>query len=95
MTEALPFRFRLLDYMSEVESASANTVMKGLSKEYGDKKYFKKPEVVEHLMSMYANGLLDEIDVVFDSNNDLEIFYSINDAGKDLLKKYLPKWWKK
>ncbi len=94
MSEMLPFRFKLLEYLGSVETASPATALVALKSEYGQMKYFKKKEVEEHFLSMKANGIADEVNVTFDENGDLECFYTITEYGRSLLDKYLPKWYK-
>ena len=53
--ELLPFRARLLDYMSKVDEASPQKAMEDLREEYGHKKYFTKEKVIEDFLSMQAN----------------------------------------
>lgn len=93
MSEMLPFRFKLLDYLNSRGTASAQTAMEDLRNEYGDKKYFRLKEVEEHFLSMNANGLAEEKDVKMCQDGTLETFYSITDYGKELLEKYLPAWY--
>ncbi|MPQ43633.1 hypothetical protein [Clostridium tarantellae] len=93
MRQKLPMRFRILHFFTEVEEASVYEVLKGLKKEYGSEKFFKKDLMIEDLLSMKENGLIDSkrLELV---NDELNVYYSINEDGKNLLKKYLPKAWK-
>lgn len=93
MADILPLRFRILHYISTVDKASADQIMKALEPEYGTEKQFKKEVFVDHLLDMKANFILDDNDVTLDDKGDLVVYYSINDEGKGLLKKYLPKRW--
>ena len=54
-SDLLPFRARLLDYMSKVDEASPLQAMDDLRGEYGHKKYFTKEKVIEDFLSMQAN----------------------------------------
>lgn len=89
----LPFRFRLLDYLGSVDSATPKESMVALESEYGQMKYFNLPEVEEHFLSMRANGIADEIDVQLDEDGQVEARYRITDFGRELLDKYLPSWY--
>jgi len=93
MADTLPLRFRMLHYLSTVDKACADEIMKALEAEYGTEKQFAKKVVLDHLLNMKANFIVDDNDVELDHKGDLVIYYSINDEGRRLLRKYLPKRW--
>lgn len=93
MADTLPLRFRLLHYISTVEKTTVEQIMKALQPEYGAEKQFKKAVFIDHVLDMKANFIIDDNDVVFDDKGELVIYYCINDEGRRLLKKYLPKRW--
>ncbi len=93
MADILPLRFRMLHYISTVEKTSVDQIMKALEPEYGLEKQFKKEVLMEHFLDMKANLIIEDNDVVFDDKGELLIYYSINDEGRRLLEKYLPKRW--
>jgi len=93
MADTLPLRFRMLHYLSTVDKACADEIMKALEAEYGTEKQFTKKVVMDHLLNMKANFIVDDNDVVLDNNRELVIYYSINGEGRRLLRKYLPKRW--
>ncbi|GAB6158182.1 hypothetical protein JCM39194_13820 [Desulfotomaculum varum] len=95
MAGILPLRFRILHYLSTVDKACVDEVMKALEPEYGTEKQFKKEVFLDHLLDMKANFIIDDNDAVINDKGELVIYYSINEEGKTLLKKYLPKWWQK
>ncbi|AEG60340.1 hypothetical protein V6C32_00160 [Desulforamulus ruminis] len=95
MKDLLPLRFRILHYLSTVEKACVDEIMKALKPEYGTEKQFKKQVFMNHLLDMKANFILDDNDVALDEKGELVIYYSINPEGRKLLKKYLPKRWTK
>lgn len=95
MRNRLPLRFRILHYLSTVEKACVDEIMKALEPEYGTEKQFKRSVFMDHLLDMKANFILDDNDVALDHKGELVVYYSINDEGRKLLKKYLPKWWTK
>ncbi len=95
MAELLPLRFRLLHYISTVDKTCADEIMQALKPEYGTEKQFAKEVFVEHLLDLKANFVIDDNEVRLDDKGELVIYYSINEEGKRLLKKYLPKHWQK
>lgn len=93
MADTLPLRFRILHYVSTVDKAAVEQIMKALEPEYGTEKQFTNKVFMDHLLDMKANFIIDDNDVALDEKGGLIIYYSINDEGKRLLKKYLPKGW--
>lgn len=93
MADLLPLRFRMLHYISTVDKTCANDIMKALEPEYGTEKQFRKEVFVEHLLDLKANFVIDDNEVAVDDKGELVVYYSINDEGRRLLKKYLPKSW--
>lgn len=86
-----PIRFRVLEYMSTVEKASPDDMMQAMKAEYGKERHFTKASFIDHAMSLKANGLLDDVHVEINDKKELVIFYAINDEGKRMLSKYMPK----
>ena len=94
MKQILPLRFRMLHFFSTVKEVSADSILEGLKDEYGSERQFSKKNFVEHLLTMKENGIIDETKLELDKNGELKIYYAINDEGRSLLKKYLPKSWR-
>lgn len=94
MADLLPLRFRILHYISTVEKASVDQVMKALEPEYGTEKQFKKAVFMDHLLDMKANFIIDDNEAVLDEKGELIVYYTINAEGQRLLDKYLPKSWR-
>ena len=70
-SDLLPFRARLLDYMSKVDEASPLQAMDDLRGEYGHKKYFTKEKVIEDFLSMQANEQVVQTRARFDDSGDV------------------------
>ena len=94
MKNVLPMRFRLLHHLSTVKENTVDDIMNALKSEYGDEKQFNKINLSDSLFSMKENGLIEDTKVELDSSGELCIYYSINDFGRALLQKYIPKSWK-
>lgn len=90
----LPIRTRVLHYMSTVDQADTDRVMEGLKAEYGTEKQFNKNNFIDHMLSLKANGLLDEVSYEMGSGNELKVFYKINEEGQRTISKFLPKKWR-
>jgi len=93
MADTLPLRFRILHYLSTVDKACAAEIMQALEPEYGTERQFTKKVVMDHLLNMKANAIVDDNEVALGPQGELIIYYSVNDQGRRLLKKYLPKRW--
>lgn len=90
----LPIRTRVLHFMSSVKQADIGLVMDGLKNEYGNERQFTKANFIDHMLSLKANGLIDEVSYDMDEKGELCIFYKINDEGRSTIQKFLPKKWK-
>lgn len=86
-----PIRFKVLEYMSKVDKVSPSVIMEAMRAEYGNERHFTKESFVDHTMSLKANGLLDDAGAELNDKNELVLFYTINDEGRRMLKKYMPK----
>lgn len=87
---ALPFRFRVLKELEE-QTLNVEELMTCLHREYGAEKQFSKEACLDHLLSLKENGLLHEEKAVLTDTQQLLVSYQINDMGKQMLEKYLPK----
>ncbi|MEY8000896.1 hypothetical protein AB8U03_11940 [Clostridium sp. Mt-5] len=94
MRSLLPLRFGVLYYLDKVDKACADDVLVGLKSEYGTERQFNKSSINDHLLSMRENGIVKDTDAKLEKDGTLCLYYSINEEGRDLLKKYLPKSWR-
>lgn len=90
MDHLLPLRFRLLHFLSTVDKANVDQMMKGLFNEYGKESQFTKARFINHALSMKANFVIDEAELAVTDDGQLDIYYCINDEGRRLLATYLP-----
>ncbi|MBO0472871.1 hypothetical protein IGL98_001611 [Enterococcus sp. DIV0840] len=86
----LPLRFRVLKELEE-KKMHFQELMTCLHPEYGTEKQFNEAAFLDHVLALKENGLLDEADAYINEQNQLLTTYQINDAGKEMLRKYLPK----
>lgn len=91
----LPVRTAVLNYLFDVNDADVNEIMKALESTYGKEKQFTKARFIDHVMSLEANGLVEETSYGLDSNYELSVRYKINDEGINSVKKYVPKQFRK
>ena len=86
-----PLNYAILLYFTEHEEGDADTVMEALAPEYGSYRIFKKPAVIESLMTAKENGLLDEVraELSSEKEDELRVWYTLTDYGKDLIQRFL------
>ena len=87
----LPARTAVLKYLFDHDDGDVNEIMKSLKSSYGDEKQFTKARFVDHVMSLEANGLVNEVGYGLDERGDLSVRYKINDEGIHAIKKYVLK----
>jgi hypothetical protein len=63
--------------------------MNALKSLYGTEKQFTKARFIDHVMSLEANGLINEIGYDLDANGELLVRYQINDDGITTINKYV------
>lgn len=86
----LPLRFRVLKELEE-KKMHFQELMTCLHTEYGTEKQFNEIAFLDHVLALKENGLLDEADAYINEQNQLLTTYQVNEAGKEMLRKYLPK----
>jgi DNA-binding transcriptional ArsR family regulator len=91
----LPVRTAVLNYLFDVKEADVNQIMKALKPMYGTESQFNKTRFIDHVMSLEANGLVEETGYGLDDQGELSVRYKLNDEGIHSVKKYIPKAWRK
>ena len=86
----LPFRSRILQYVSTVEQANVSAVLAALESEYGGERQFTWKSVANHLMNLKENELLEEVGYEL-IDGKLETSYTISPEGTKLTEKYMTK----
>ncbi|MDD6255680.1 MAG: hypothetical protein PUA82_06730 [Eubacteriales bacterium] len=90
MAKKLPLNYAILKYFTTVGEACADDVIDALKGDYANYKAFKKPAIVEALMTAKANGLIDETRFDEDANGDVRIYYATDPDSAAVIKKYIP-----
>ena len=85
----LPLNFALLKLFTDLEEADVNIVMDKLRDKYGHFRAFKRPALIEALMTAETNGLLEETHFDPDEKGTLRVFYRATDEGRAMIKKYI------
>ena len=85
----MPFTYAILKYMTTVEEASADDVMKAIAKDYSGNKQYKKPNVLEILMAAKENGLLEETRFEFDENREIRVYFRSPEDGAATINGYI------
>ncbi len=87
----LPVRTAVLKFLYDKTEGDVNEIMKELKSMYGSEKQFTKTRFIDHVMSLEANGLINEIGYSLDENGELLVRYKINDDGMNTINKYVRK----
>lgn len=87
----LPVRTAVLKYLFDNEGGDVEEIMKSLKDMYGKEKQFTKARFVDHVMSLEANGLVNETGYELDEKGELRVRYKINDDGIHTIEKYVNK----
>ena len=85
----LPLYYALMKYYTTVDDACVEDAMEALKGTYSNFKQFKKKALTEALMTAKYNGLLDESRVEMDANNELRVYYKVNDYGTHMINTYI------
>jgi len=86
----LPTRTAVLNYLYQENEADVNKIMEALRPMYGNEKQFNEKMYLEHAMSLEANGLVEMIGYELDKNEELILYYRINESGRKAVEKYVP-----
>jgi DNA-binding PadR family transcriptional regulator len=85
----LPLNYAILKYFTTACEADAELVMDELRGEYGRFRTFRKPAVIEALMTAEANGLLEETRFEVGADGELRVFYRAPESGAAMIRKYI------
>lgn len=85
----LPLNYAILKLFENGDEYDVQGAMNKLRDEYGSFKAFKASAVNDSLMAAEKNGILDETNFSLDDNNELHVFYKVNDYGKDMIRSYI------
>lgn len=85
----VPLNYAILKLFTKVEEACADCVIDALKGQYGHYKAFKKPAIIEALMTAEANGLLEESRFDLDDNNELRVYYRAHEEGAETINRYI------
>lgn len=89
MSTRRPLNYAILKYFTTVEEANVDEVMDALRDRYANYVTFKKPKMVEALMTAEKNGLIEESRVDLDANGDVRVFYRASDEQKQTINSYI------
>lgn len=84
-----PLYYAMLKYMTTVDEACVADCINALKGEYGSFKMCRPKPMQEALMTAEKNGLLDESRFDLDENNELRIYYKVNDYGAQMIRDYI------
>ena len=85
----LPLNYAILLYFTRHAEGDADSVIEELKPEYGRYRAFKRPGVIESLMTSKENGILEEVRTELADGDSLRVWYRLTEYGADLIKRFL------
>ena len=85
-----PLNYAILTCVWQDGPCDAEDVVARLAPRYGRHRAFRKPAVVEALMTAERNGILEETGARLSADGALLIQYRVTDYGAALMRRFLP-----
>jgi len=85
----LPLNYAILLYFTKHEEGNADLIIEELRTDYEKYRAFKRPAVVESLMTSKENGILEEVRTELAEEDVLRVWYRLTDYGTKLIQKFL------
>ena len=84
-----PLYYAIMKYMTTVKEASNMDVIHPLKKDYGSFKMLRPDAVQEALMTAKDNGLHDESRFELDDTDQLQVYYKVNEYGRQMINAFI------
>lgn len=84
-----PLCYAELLYFEDGKDHCVNDVMRDLKDQYGKFRMFNAKAIHECMMTAQTNGILDESGADLDEDDNLRIYWKINDYGRKLMDRFL------
>lgn len=84
-----PLNYAMLKYFTTVDEASVDDVRAALNDEYSTHSAFKKPKMIEALMTAEKNGLIEEARFDLDDAGEVRIYYRATPEQKQSINSYI------
>lgn len=84
-----PLNYAILKYVTSVDEASPDDVMRVLEPVYGSFKAFKKNEILNALLTAEANGLLEETRCDLDDAGNVRLYFHAPQEGAATINNYI------
>ena len=84
-----PLNYAILLYFTEYEEGDADSIIESLKPDYGRYRAFKRPAVVEALMTAKENGILEEVRTELADGDVLRVWYRLSEYGAGLVERFL------
>lgn len=86
----LPLKYSLVKYMDGRVNVTAKELLDNSKQNYGNEKQLSLANIEKHLSALRAAGLIELVDVRFNSKKDLNCSYKLTEYGQTRLEKYIP-----
>ena len=84
-----PLNYAILLYFTKNETGDADSIIESLKPDYGHYRTFKRPAVVEALMTAKENGILEEVGAELAAGDALRVTYRLTEYGTGLIQRFL------
>ena len=85
----MPLYYAIIMHFQEVDQDCAEGVVRALEPTYAGYKLLNRRDVDEALATARENGLLEETGCDLDQDEQLRIYYSLTEFGKQMISSYL------
>lgn len=89
MTSQRPLNYAILKYFTTVDEASVDEITAALEDEYASFRAFRRPALVEALMTAEKNGLIEEARFDLDADDNVRVYYRATDEQKQTISSYI------
>jgi len=76
-------------YFTKHDEGDADSVIEALGPVYGHYRAFKRPAVVEAIMTAKENEILEEVRTELTEGDILSVWYRLSEYGKELVQCFL------
>lgn len=85
-----PLNQAILKYMTTVNEACADDVLRALKGDYSSFRAFNRADVLNALLTAEANGLLEESRYDLDDEGQVRMFFRAHAEGAATISRYIP-----
>lgn len=84
-----PLNYAMLRHFTTVEDASVDDVMAALEGAYASNRAFNRASMTAAIMTAEKNGLIEEVRIDLDEDDELIVYYRATDEQRRLITSYI------